>query len=79
MKANIPAISLQNPKIKKCIRRQFTTAYTPQQNGVVESMSKILLERTKAMLGSIGLKKNFVGRNNQYHILYSESYSINYS
>ena len=32
------------------IKRQFTTAYTPQQNGVAERMNRTLLERTRAML-----------------------------
>ncbi|KAK9169101.1 hypothetical protein Syun_001241 [Stephania yunnanensis] len=34
------------------IKRQFTTAYTPQQNGVAERMNRTLLERTRAMLST---------------------------
>jgi len=41
------------------IKRQFTTAYTPQQNGVAERMNRTLLERTRAMLGAAGLDKSF--------------------
>ena len=41
------------------IRRHFTTAYTPQQNGVAERMNRTLLERTRAMLGTAGLEKSF--------------------
>jgi hypothetical protein len=41
------------------IKRQFTTAYTPQQNGVAERMNKTLLERTRAMLKAAGLGKSF--------------------
>jgi len=41
------------------IKRQFTMAYTPQQNGVVEWMNKTLLERTRAMLNAAGLGKPF--------------------
>jgi hypothetical protein len=40
------------------IKRQFTTAYTPQQNGVAESMNRTLLERTRAMLKAAGLGKS---------------------
>jgi len=32
------------------IKNQFTMAYTPQQNGVVERINRALLERTRAML-----------------------------
>ncbi|KAL4324482.1 hypothetical protein GQ457_11G027590 [Hibiscus cannabinus] len=41
------------------IKRQFTTIYTPQQNGVAERMNRTLLERTRAMLRSAGLEKAF--------------------
>ncbi|GJR87092.1 retrovirus-related pol polyprotein from transposon TNT 1-94 [Tanacetum coccineum] len=41
------------------IKRQFTTAYTPQQNGVVERMNKTLLERARAMLATASLGKSF--------------------
>lgn len=39
--------------------RQFTVAYTPQQNGVAEWMNRTLLERTRAMLRTAGLAKSF--------------------
>jgi hypothetical protein len=41
------------------IKRQFTTSYTSQQNGVVEWMNKTLLERTRAMLKAASLGKPF--------------------
>lgn len=41
------------------IKRQFTTAYTPQQNGVAERMNRTLLERTRAMLRTADLEKKF--------------------
>ncbi|GJZ19365.1 retrovirus-related pol polyprotein from transposon TNT 1-94 [Tanacetum coccineum] len=41
------------------IKRQFTTAYTPQQNGVAERMNKTLLERARAMLATARLGKSF--------------------
>ena len=41
------------------IKRQFTTAYTPQQNGVAERMNRTLLERARAMLATAGLEKSF--------------------
>ncbi|XP_073148775.1 retrovirus-related Pol polyprotein from transposon TNT 1-94 isoform X1 [Henckelia pumila] len=41
------------------IKRQFTTAYTPQQNGVAERMNRTLLDRTRAMLSNAGLPKSF--------------------
>ncbi|KAE8728736.1 Floral homeotic protein AGAMOUS [Hibiscus syriacus] len=43
---------------KEDIKRQFTMANTPQQNGVVERMNKTLLERTRAMLRDAGLEKS---------------------
>ncbi|GJU92725.1 retrovirus-related pol polyprotein from transposon TNT 1-94 [Tanacetum coccineum] len=41
------------------IKRQFTTAYTPQQNGVAERMNRTLLERARAMLATASLGKSF--------------------
>ncbi|KAL4376081.1 hypothetical protein GQ457_02G039440 [Hibiscus cannabinus] len=41
------------------IKRQFTTVYTPQQNGVAERMNRTLLERTRAMLRAASLEKAF--------------------
>ncbi|XP_073138260.1 uncharacterized protein [Henckelia pumila] len=38
---------------------KFTTAYTPQQNGVAERMNRTLLDRIKAMLSTAGLPKSF--------------------
>ena len=34
------------------MKRQFTNAYTPQQNGVAERMNRTLLERTRVMLNA---------------------------
>ncbi|KAE8702857.1 Detected protein of unknown function [Hibiscus syriacus] len=44
---------------KDGIKRQFTVANTPQQNGVVERMNITLLERTRVMLRDAGLEKSF--------------------
>ncbi|GKA10136.1 gag-pol polyprotein [Tanacetum coccineum] len=41
------------------IKRQFTTVYTPQQNGVTEQMNITLLERARAMLATASLGKSF--------------------
>ncbi|GKF23826.1 gag-pol polyprotein [Tanacetum coccineum] len=41
------------------IKRQFTTAYTPQQNRVAEWMNRTLLERERAMLSTASLGKSF--------------------
>jgi len=53
------------------IKRQFTTAYTPQQNGVVEQMNRTLLERTRAMLKAAGLAKPLWVKavNNAYYVI----------
>ncbi|GJW04001.1 gag-pol polyprotein [Tanacetum coccineum] len=40
------------------IKRQFITAYTPQQNGVAERMNRTLLERARAMLATASLGKS---------------------
>ena len=37
------------------IQRQFTVAYTPQQNRVVEQMNRTLTERIRAILSTAGL------------------------
>nr|GEU68949.1 Gag-Pol polyprotein [Tanacetum cinerariifolium] len=41
------------------IKRQFTTAYTPQQNGVAKQMNRTLLERAREMLATTCLGKSF--------------------
>ncbi|GJZ10491.1 retrovirus-related pol polyprotein from transposon TNT 1-94 [Tanacetum coccineum] len=41
------------------IKRQFTAAYTPQQNEVTEWMNRTLLERARAMLATTSLGKSF--------------------
>ncbi|KAH9681068.1 hypothetical protein KPL71_026802 [Citrus sinensis] len=41
------------------IQRQFTVAYTPQQNGVVERMNRTLTERIRAMLRTASLPNSF--------------------
>ncbi|KAK9209952.1 hypothetical protein WN944_002321 [Citrus x changshan-huyou] len=41
------------------IQRQFTVAYTPQQNGVVERMNMTLTERIRVMLKTAGLPNLF--------------------
>nr|GEX21788.1 retrovirus-related Pol polyprotein from transposon TNT 1-94 [Tanacetum cinerariifolium] len=41
------------------IKRQFTTTYTPQHNGVVKRMNRTLLERARAMLATASLGKLF--------------------
>ena len=44
---------------KEGMKRQFTVAHTPQQNGVAERMNRTVLERTRAMLEAAGLAKSF--------------------
>ncbi|KAH9714593.1 hypothetical protein KPL71_020713 [Citrus sinensis] len=44
---------------QKGIQRQFTVAYTPQQNGVAERMNRTLTERIRAMLRTAGLPNSF--------------------
>ncbi|KAH9689170.1 Integrase catalytic domain-containing protein [Citrus sinensis] len=41
------------------IQRQFTVAYTPQQNGVAVRMNRTLTERIRAMLRTAGLPNSF--------------------
>ncbi|KAH9672574.1 hypothetical protein KPL70_017783 [Citrus sinensis] len=41
------------------IQRQFTVAYTPQQNRVAERMTRTLKERIRAMLRAAGLPNSF--------------------
>nr|GEX62802.1 Gag-Pol polyprotein [Tanacetum cinerariifolium] len=41
------------------IKSQFTIAYTPQQNGVVDRMNRTLLKRARAMLAITSLGKSF--------------------
>ncbi|KAH9671138.1 hypothetical protein KPL70_017236 [Citrus sinensis] len=44
---------------QKGIQRQFTVAYTPQQNEVAERMNRTLTERIRAMLRTAGLPNSF--------------------
>ncbi|KAH9667565.1 retrovirus-related pol polyprotein from transposon TNT 1-94-like protein [Citrus sinensis] len=41
------------------IQRQFTVAYTPQQNGVAERTNRTLTERIRAVLRTAGLPNSF--------------------
>ncbi|KAH9751779.1 Integrase catalytic domain-containing protein [Citrus sinensis] len=41
------------------IQRQFTVAYTPQQNGVAKRMNRTLTERIRAMLRTAGIPNSF--------------------
>ena len=41
------------------IKRQFTAAYTLQQNGVTEQMNRTLLERAGAILRTARMAKSF--------------------
>jgi hypothetical protein len=44
----------------KCgIARQKTITYTPQQNGVAETMNKTLMEKARTMLSGVGLGREF--------------------
>ncbi|GJR00053.1 retrovirus-related pol polyprotein from transposon TNT 1-94 [Tanacetum coccineum] len=45
--------------VQEGIKRQFTIAYTPQQNEVAERMNITLLERARAMLATASLEKSF--------------------
>ncbi|KAH9707327.1 Integrase catalytic domain-containing protein [Citrus sinensis] len=44
---------------QECIQRQFTVAYTPQQNGVAERINRTLTEKIRAMLRTAGLPNSF--------------------
>ena len=41
------------------IKQQFTTAYTPQQNGIAERKNRTILDMTRIMLKEKCLPKNF--------------------
>ena len=43
------------------IVRHKTVSYTPQQNGLVERMNRILLERVRCMMLEAGVPKKFWG------------------
>ncbi|GJR56740.1 putative ribonuclease H-like domain-containing protein [Tanacetum coccineum] len=44
---------------KKCIKRKFSVARTPQQNGVAEKRNKILIEDARTMLADSKLPTTF--------------------
>jgi transposase InsO family protein len=45
---------------KQCgIACQNTTPHTPQQNGVVERMKRMLIDKARSMLGGVGLTHEF--------------------
>ncbi|GKC45238.1 retrovirus-related pol polyprotein from transposon TNT 1-94, partial [Tanacetum coccineum] len=59
--------------VQEGIKRQFKTAYTPQQNGVAERMNRTLLERARAMLATVELKtpmETWTGRQVNYSDLH---------
>lgn len=41
------------------IQHQYTTAYTPQQNGIAERMNRSLAERARCLLFDAGLPKTY--------------------
>ena len=41
------------------IKRQLTTAYTPQQNGVAERKNRTMVEMARSMLQTKGLSNSF--------------------
>jgi hypothetical protein len=47
--------------LKFGIKKDFTTPYTPQQNGVFYHKNRILLDVTLAMLSHVSLSKVFLG------------------
>lgn len=59
------------------IERHKTTVYTPQQNGVVELMNRILLERERSMLSDANFAKEIVDRSGFYSLLFNKSITIN--
>ncbi|GKF60650.1 retrovirus-related pol polyprotein from transposon TNT 1-94, partial [Tanacetum coccineum] len=44
---------------KKCIKREFSNARTPQQNGVAERRNRTLIKATRTMLGDAKLPVTF--------------------
>lgn len=44
---------------KNGIQQQFTTAYTPQQNGVAERMNRSIVEKAKCLLFDANLPKSY--------------------
>lgn len=43
------------------IRRQHTTTYTPQQNGIAERKNHIVVEMERCMLQTKGLSQSYLG------------------
>ena len=49
-----------NTFCKYCgIKREKTTLYSPQQNGVAERMNRTLMEKARSMLSGAGLEQKF--------------------
>jgi transposase InsO family protein len=44
---------------KECIIRHHTVPHTPQQNGVVERMNRIIISKAHCMLSNLGLSRKF--------------------
>ena len=59
---------------KKCgIVRHKTTPYTPQQNGVAERMNRMLMEKERSMLSSVGIGQEFLKEETYDSMLLSKS------
>ncbi|KAH9751081.1 hypothetical protein KPL71_014143 [Citrus sinensis] len=57
--ANLFMLKEETLQEQEGIQRQFTVAYTPQQNGVAEQMNMTLTERIRVILRTAGLPNSF--------------------
>ena len=46
---------------KNDIKKELTTSYTPQKNGVAERKNKTIVEMTRSIMKAKGLQNEFLG------------------
>jgi transposase InsO family protein len=51
------------------IKHEFSSPYTPQQNGVVERKNRTLLDMARTMLDEYKTSDRFLGGSNQHRLL----------
>jgi transposase InsO family protein len=61
------------------IKRQFTTTYTPRQNGVLRADEQNSIRKNKSNVEGCRSRKVILGRSSQYRLLCDKSICVNWN